>query len=157
VAAAPTRGRLAFVASMETRRSITLDYRICVGSSLTWQYEDEIFVREGVQFGPSLRRSAGCDALIAWRYSVQLQKSALMLLILRPERNACVKYAAARLPRVRGPDMGYSRHSIKCEPRRTILPPSRLTTRRQPLASVLRITSDFLLPRRRYDEWDQHR
>ena len=36
----------------------------------------------GGQFGPSLRRSAGCDALIAWRYSVQLQKSALMLLIL---------------------------------------------------------------------------
>jgi hypothetical protein len=30
----------------------------------------------------SRHRTAGCDALIAWRYSVQLQKSALMLLIL---------------------------------------------------------------------------
>jgi hypothetical protein len=35
-----------------------LEYRICVGSGLAWQDEDEVFVREGAQFGPTSRRSA---------------------------------------------------------------------------------------------------
>ncbi|MFT5449998.1 MAG: hypothetical protein ACI9DC_005198, partial [Gammaproteobacteria bacterium] len=32
-------------------------------------------IEHRLQSGPSLRQSAGCDALIAWRYSVKLQKS----------------------------------------------------------------------------------
>lgn len=77
-----TRGRLAIASSVEVAEKLRgstefVPARVSLGS-----YEDEVFLREGVQFGPSLRRSAGCDALIAWRYSVQLQKSALMLLIL---------------------------------------------------------------------------
>ena len=78
-----TRGRLAIASSVEVVEKLrgsteSLPAQVSLGS-----YEDEVFVREGVQFGPSLPRSAGCDALIAWRYSVQLQKSVLMLLILR--------------------------------------------------------------------------
>ena len=77
-----TRGRFAIASSVkvaEKLRGITefVPAQVSLGS-----YEDEVFVREGGRFGPSLHRSPGCDALIAWRYSVQLQKSVLMLLIL---------------------------------------------------------------------------
>jgi hypothetical protein len=86
VAVTRTRGRFAIASSVkvaEKLRGITefvpaqaspdniktqsLCEKVSLGS-----YEDEIFVREGVQFGPSLHRSPGCDALIAWRYFVQL-------------------------------------------------------------------------------------
>jgi hypothetical protein len=40
------------------RQEIPLTFSISAGSGLTWQHEDEVFVREGAQFEPTSRRSA---------------------------------------------------------------------------------------------------
>ncbi|MFT5175522.1 MAG: hypothetical protein ACI8W7_003713, partial [Gammaproteobacteria bacterium] len=41
------------------RRKIALKDSISVSSGLTWQHEDEVFVREGTKFAPTARRNAG--------------------------------------------------------------------------------------------------